>query len=52
VKFLPDVFGIGGFLALCAGVYLVGGAGWALIVLGGPLTALYLVRELRAPRRS
>lgn len=52
MKWLPDVVGLGAFVATCVGVYLVAGLGWALIVLGAPVTLLYLLRELRAPRRS
>jgi hypothetical protein len=55
VKWLPDVIGLGGFVALCAGVHLVAGPGWALIVGGLPPTAFYLWREwaiLRARSRG
>lgn len=55
MKWVPDVIGLGAFVALCSGVYLVAGLGWSLIVFGLPTTALYLWRETsvaRRPRRS
>ena len=41
MKYLPDVIGLGGYVATCVGVGLVAGIGWALIVAGAPLGALY-----------
>lgn len=46
-EMLRDAIGIAGVAALCGGVGLEFGAGWALVTLGAVLLALVLV-----PRRA
>lgn len=52
MKWLPDAFGVAGYVAVCAGVFLVAGAGWALIAGGLPPAAFYFWREMMLLARA
>lgn len=48
----PDVVGLAGLASVVAGVWLIAGAGWALIVAGLPIGGFYVAGQIRLLSRE